>query len=173
MTPMHAKPMPPLMDPLPASLSRRRWLSACAVLGIGSGARVEAHAQEARLPVAQSLPDELKAALARRQPLIVMASLEGCIYCLSARRSHLLPLWRGGQAIVQLDLRSPAAVRDFSGHVTTHDELSRRWNITVTPTLLFIGPGGVELAERMEGGYQPDFYGPYLAQRLESAVRRL
>ena len=50
--------------------------------------------------------------------------------------------------------------------VTAHDEHARRWKISITPTLLFFGPGGREIAERMEGAYQPDFYGPYLEDRL-------
>ncbi|MFM8864617.1 MAG: hypothetical protein ACKOFG_06770, partial [Limnohabitans sp.] len=89
------------------------------------------------------------------------------------RQSHLAPMQRGGQPIVQVDLRSSAAVRDFSGQLTTHDELTRRWKISITPTLLFFGPGGREVAERMEGAYQPDFYGPYLEDRLEQSRKRL
>lgn len=125
------------------------------------------------LPPARSLPDELAAALRQRQPLLVMASLEGCVYCRIARQSHLVPMHRNGQPIVQVDLRSDVAVRDFAGKMTTHDELARRWNVTITPTLLFFGPGGREVAERMEGAYQPDFYGPYLEDRLEQSRKRL
>jgi hypothetical protein len=51
--------------------------------------------------------------------------------------------------------------------------LARRWKIAITPTLLFFGPGGREVAERMEGAYQPDFYGPYLEDRLAQARQRL
>jgi hypothetical protein len=43
----------------------------------------------------------------------------------------------------------------------------------VTPTLLFFGPGGREVAERMEGGYLPDFYGSYLDDRLAKARTQL
>ena len=42
-----------------------------------------AHAQTppAVLPAARSLPEELSAALRHGQPLVVMVSLEGCIFC--------------------------------------------------------------------------------------------
>ncbi len=118
------------------------------------------------LPPARSLPEELTAALRRGQPLIVMVSLEGCIFCRIARQSHLAPMHRQGQPIVQVDLRSALTVTDFEGRQTTHDELARRWKVSITPTLLFFGPHGREVAERMEGAYQPDFYGPYLDDRL-------
>ncbi len=118
------------------------------------------------LPPARSLPDELAAALRQGQPLVVMVSLEGCIFCKIARQSHLSPMQRQGQPIVQVDMRSAQMVTDFEGRQTTHDELARRWKVSITPTLLFFGPRGREVAERMEGAYQPDFYGPYLDDRL-------
>lgn len=127
-----------------------------------------AHAQTppAVLPAARSLPEELAAALRQGQPLVVMVSLEGCIFCRIARQSHLAPMARQGQPIVQVDMRSAQPVIDFEGRQTTHDELARRWKVSITPTLLFFGARGREVAERMEGAYQPDFYGPYLEDRL-------
>jgi hypothetical protein len=35
--------------------------------------------------------------------------------------------------------------------------------------VLFFGRGGAEIAERMIGGYIPDFYGSYLDDRLRIA----
>jgi hypothetical protein len=73
---------------------------------------------------------------------------------------------KSGATIVQLDMRSPLPVLDFQGRATTHDQLIKQWRISIAPTLLFFGPGGKEVAERMEGGYLPDFYGPYLDERI-------
>ena len=128
------------------------------------------------LPAARSLTEELAQALRRGQPLVVMVSLDGCPFCRAARQSHLAPMHREGGAIVQVDMRSAQSVRDFEGHTVTHDALVQRWRVTIAPTLLFFGPGGREVAERMEGAYQPDFYGPYLDDRLDKArvaIRRL
>ena len=41
--------------------------------------------------------------------------------------------------------------------------------IKVAPTVLFFGRAGVEIAERLVGGYIPDFYGAYLDERLRLA----
>jgi hypothetical protein len=127
----------------------------------------------ATLPAAQSLRDELAQALKNKQPLIVMVSLDGCVFCRQARQSHLSPMHRAGTPIVQVDMRSSQPVLDFAGKLTTHDQLTRQWKVSITPTLLFIGPGGKEVAERMEGAYLPDFYGPYLEQRLEQGRKAL
>lgn len=80
---------------------------------------------------------------------------------------------RDGVVIVQVDMRNPQPVLDFAGQLTTHGQLTRLWKISIAPTVLFFGPGGQEVAERMEGAYQPDFYGPYLEQRMAQGRKAL
>ena len=155
-----------------SALRRRDWLLQVGV----SLAVTPVWAQSGRaasLPAAQSLPDELAQALKKKQPLVVMVSLDGCVFCHQARQSHLSPMHREGTAIVQVDLRNNQPVLDFAGKLTTHDELTRRWRVSITPTLLFFGPGGKEVAERMEGAYLPDFYGPYLEERMAQGRKAL
>ena len=146
------------------ALKRRHFLGV-ASLGLYQGVWAQSGAT-AVLPTPQSLQAELDRALQQKQPLIVMVSLEGCPFCRVARSSHLVPMQKAGAPIVQLDMRSAQAVLDFQGRSITHDQLIKQWRISIAPTLLFFGPGGKEVAERMEGGYLPDFYGPYLDERL-------
>jgi thioredoxin-related protein len=127
----------------------------------------------AMLPTPQSLQEALSKAMQQKQPLVVMVSLDGCPFCREARQSHLVPMQKAGFPIVQLDMRSAQVVSDFQGRATTHDQLIKQWRISIAPTLLFFGPGGKEAAERMEGGYLPDFYGPYLGERLAKARQSL
>jgi thioredoxin-related protein len=99
-----------------------------------------------------------------------MVSLVGCPFCVIARDNYLAPMQgQGGLSIVQLDMRNRQPVQDFSGVTQTQDELIRRWGVKVAPTVLFFGRGGVEVAERMVGGYIPDFYGAYLDERVRTA----
>ena len=148
----------------PQTWRRRDWLllSGASL----SGGLLYAQPAAAALPAAQSLPDELARAIKNKQPLIVMVSLEGCVFCRQARQSHLSPMQKSGTVIVQVDMRQNQPVLDFAGKLTTHDQLTRLWKVSITPTLLFFGPGGQEVAERMEGAYLPDFYGPYLEERI-------
>jgi hypothetical protein len=143
-------------------------LAAC----VGAGMTASGHllaAPPEMLPASRSLPQELAAALAKDHPLIVMVSLDGCPYCHAARRSYLLPMWREGVPLVQVDMRSQATTVDFKGQRVTHDQLVQQWRISIAPTLLFFGPQGREVAERMEGAYLPDFYGSYLEARIQKA----
>lgn len=148
-----------------ATLSRRTLLA-----GLGAGIWMTAKAEPSVLPPAVSLVDQLSDALRRGGPLLVMVSLEGCPFCKVARESYLLPLRREqGLAVVQLDMRSTLRVTDFQGRSQTHDELIRRWGVRIAPTVLFFGSNGREVAERLVGGYIPDFYGAYLEERLQVA----
>lgn len=150
----------------------RRDLLASACLSLCTPAAL-AQRQEASLPMARSLPDELARAIQHKQPLVVMVSQDGCVFCRQARQSHLLPMHRAGTVIVQVDMRSAQTVLDFAGQLTTHAQLTRSWKVSVTPTLLFWGPGGKEVAERMEGAYLPDFYGAYLDERMAQGRKAL
>ena len=150
-------------------MKRRLVLAASAaftVRALGAGPK--------QLPLAASLPDELQLALRAKAPLVVMVSLDGCAYCAIVREQHLVPLRAGaGQPIVQVDLRSDRPLVDLGGQLRTHDHVARSWGIDATPTLLFLGDEGREVAPRLRGASIPDFYGAYLADRLEIARRRL
>jgi thioredoxin-related protein len=147
-------------------LRRRKLLTAtaCAIL-VGW-----VHAAPAQLPTASSLSDELHQAVATGSPLLVMVSLEGCPFCRIARENYLSPMHdRQGLPVVQVDMRSKKLIKNFQGIIQTHDEWIRSMNVKVAPTILFFGRGGVEVVERMSGGYIPDFYGAYLDERLRQA----
>jgi thioredoxin-related protein len=159
--------MNPLVKASP--LSRRSLLALATgslLLAQGSGA----HAQDAELPTTASLPESLALALKQGSPLVVMVSLKGCPFCKVARNNYLAPIQgQKGLVIVQLDIRSQRSVVDFKGRTMTQDALIRTWDLQIAPTVLFFGKGGVEVAERLEGGYIPDFYGAYLDERLAQA----
>ena len=61
----------------------------------------------------------------------------------------------------------------FDGKPTTVAAQVKAWNATFTPTVLFLGSQGQELAERLVGIAVPDFYGAYLDQRLVTARKAL
>ena len=147
-------------------LRRRKLLTAtaCAIL-LG-----RVHTAPAQLPTAVSLSDELHQAVATGSPLLVMVSLEGCPFCRIARENYLSPMHdRQGLPVVQVDMRSKKLIKNFQGVMQTHDEWIRSMNVRVAPTILFFGRAGVEIVERMSGGYIPDFYGAYLDDRLRQA----
>ena len=133
---------------------------------VAAGASVGA---ERVLPVPASLANALREALAQKQALLVMASLVGCPYCKIVRENYLLGELAAGQPVVQIDMRSQRVLADFDGRATHHAAWLQAWQVDAAPTLLFFGPGGREVAERLRGMSSPDFYGAYLQQRLDQA----
>jgi len=147
------------------SLARRR------ILALAAGALSCATARaESALPRPASLPDAAATAAARGSPLILLASLPGCPYCERIRRSHLLPLAQElPGCVVQIDVGSRSTLVAFDGSVKTHDDVAESLHARFTPTVMFFGPDGRELAERLVGAGIPDFYGALLEQRLDAA----
>lgn len=126
-------------------------------------------ASERLLPTSQSLQSDLALALARKQPLVVMASLHGCPYCKIVREHYLLPLQQSGALVTQIHFLSREALQDWDGVATTHGDMVRQLSIEVAPTVLFYGAAHKEVAERLSGSSIPDFYGAYLEQRMQTA----
>lgn len=154
----------------PARGITRRVAAMLPLAALATGVRA---APAAVLATPASLANALAAALRARQPLLVMASLADCPFCNLVRTNYLVPLQREqGLAAVQLDIASQRPVLDFEARASTHDLLLRRWGVQAAPTVLFFGPGGREVAERLVGA-SVDFYGAYLDQRLAAARRHL
>lgn len=127
------------------------------------------------LPSPASLRGAALAAAARGEPLVVMTTLPGCPYCDLVRNHYLLPLRNEGKVqAVQLDVRDRSSnLQGFNGDMSTPAEQARLWKARFAPTVLFLGPEGQELAERLVGVAVPDFYGEYLDARLTEARRKL
>ena len=134
-----------------------------------------AYAKDSALPVPTSLVQAAQAAKAKGEPLVVLISLPGCVYCELVRRSYLLPARSdSGLQAWQLNVSdSTTRLIGFDGKPTTAAQQAQAWKATFTPTVLFIGSQGQELAERLVGIAVPDFYGAYLEQRLATARRAL
>lgn len=129
----------------------------------------------AALPSPTSLRAAAQAAAAKGEPLVLMTTLAGCPYCDLVRNNYLLPMQRAGQVqAVQLDIRDRRSnLQDFAGNTTTPAEQISAWKARFAPTVLFFGPLGQELAERLVGVAVPDFYGAYLEARLAEARSKL
>jgi hypothetical protein len=127
------------------------------------------------LPTPASLRGAAQAAAARSEPLVVMTTLTGCPYCDLVRNHHLLPMLRQGLVhAIQIDTRDRTSnLQGFDGSMTTPADQAKAWKARFAPTVLFLGPKGDELAERLVGVAVPDFYAEYLDERLRQARARL
>ena len=159
--------------PIDAVISRRQfaklWAGTCALVA------PMAQAKDTALPVPTSLPQVAQALKSQGHPLVVLITLPGCVYCEMVRRSYLMPLLaESGLQAFQLDsTNSKLPLIGFDGKPTTAAAQALAWKATFTPTVLFFGSRGQEVAERLVGIAVPDFYGAYLDQRLVTARKAL
>lgn len=157
---------------------RRREFSGAiaAALGIPAlGVFTPAFAKDTALPVPASLPEAALTAAGKGEPLVLLVSLPGCPHCEMVRRNYLLPGRKnGGLQAWQLSITDATTpLLAFAGTATTAAAQVKAWNASFTPTVLFFGPQGQELSERLVGATIPDFYGAYLEERVSSARQAL
>ena len=126
-------------------------------------------ASERLLPTTTDLRASLAQALARGEPLIVLATLHGCPFCKVARENYLVSELKAGRAVTQIHFLSRDPVRDWQGGEITHGQLVKQLQIEAAPTLLFYGPAAKEVAPRLVGGSTSDFYAAYLDERVAQA----
>jgi thioredoxin-related protein len=154
-------------------IDRRQFSTAlAATLAVAAGL---VHANDTALPVLTSLPQAAQASKAQGQPLVLLISLPGCVYCEMVRRNYLMPLLpeAGLQAWQLESTDSSSLLIGFDGKLTNAAAQAKAWKATFTPTVLFLGSQGQELADRLVGIAVPDFYGAYLDQRLAEAHKAL
>lgn len=114
----------------------------------------------------------------KRMPILLMFSAEGCHYCMRVENEFLKPMLLSGDygdrvLIRQMKIDSFDKIRDFEGKKVTAADFADRYNVFVTPTVVFIDGDGVELAEKRVGLTTPDFYGGYLDQSINEALNIL
>ncbi len=148
---------------------------AIALAGGFALAAIKVHAKDTALPVPTSLAQTARAANAKGQPLVLLISTPGCVFCELVRRSYLMPLLpESGLQAWQLDITNRSALlTGFDSKPTTAAVQANAWKVTFTPTVLFLGSRGQELADRLVGIAVPDFYGAYLEQSLVAARKAL
>ena len=152
------------------SFQRRHLLAAFSASWLSVALNKAAHAATRVLPTSTSLKTDLEAALKTSKPLVVLVSLDNCPFCKIARENYLIPLMaEQAMSVIQVNTNHATPMDDALGKRTTHEQLIRAWAIKVTPTVLFLGKNGREVAPRLEGGSTSDFYGAYLDERLRTA----
>ncbi len=132
-------------------------------------------AADTALPVPASLPGAAETAAAKKEPLVLLISLPGCPYCELVRRNYLLPAQRTGNLQAwQLNITDRTTpLVGFDGKATTAAAQVAAWKAGFTPTVLFLGANGQELAERLVGLASLDFYGAYFDDRMATARKAL
>jgi pimeloyl-ACP methyl ester carboxylesterase len=111
-------------------------------------------------------------------PIVLFVTEPGCPYCHTLKLQVLYPMIRAGELrdgvlFREMSTDETFEFRDFSANVSNGARFAKVNNILATPTLLFIGPGGEEVVERLVGISNLELYEFYLKSAIESAKREI
>jgi len=114
----------------------------------------------------------------RQVPVLIMFSASYCGYCSVVKDEFLKPMLLSGdytdKVIIRvLEIDADHDVRDINGDSIDPEVFAERYNIYLTPTLVFVNARGKELTQRMTGVMTIDFYGGYLDDAIERSLAQL
>ena len=130
------------------------------------------------LTVARDLAADARVMREKRIPMLVLFAQKDCPWCERARREFLLPMQKDPATAAkvrmrQINIDSDAPLIDFSGHYTTDRAFAKAHQAGLTPTLMFFGPDGRQLAETIVGFQTADFYGATIDRGIDQSLARL
>ena len=112
----------------------------------------------------------------RGVPLLLMVSAEECPYCMVMESDYLVPMLRNRAydtmvLIRKIHLDSFDEIVDFDGKAIAPTDLSQRYGVWVTPTLLFLNGKGDEVQKRMVGLGVRDFVSDFIDQSIAAGTQ--
>lgn len=143
-------------------------LSTAVLLSVGAWASSDLIFAKADFPAA------LGAMAAEGKPLVLYVAHSTCPYCKRLDR-EVMPAVVNTQAYQQaislqkLVWDDTTPVRWRNNEMISPDDLVARYRVIATPTILFLNAQGEEVAKRIEGYRDADFYWFYFDQSIETA----
>lgn len=124
------------------------------------------------------LRQEARLARAGNLILVVEFSSEYCGFCRKLEELFLLPMQRNAEYNAKVLIRSISldayeTLIDFDGRSMSTGEFAERYDVSLTPTLLFLNADGVEMSEKLVGIWSEDFYGGFIDNRIDEAREKL
>ncbi|GEM_PF-3790852 len=136
---------------------------------------------QADIPLARDLSKQtaaLSEAHHADKVLLVLISQPECAYCIQLSYDLLQPMQLNNSytqriRFQRVEMNTHQQMIDFDGQSITANDFARRFEITVTPTLLFLDYQGVPLTTALEGYTTPELFGFYLDEAIETSWQKL
>ena len=114
-----------------------------------------------------------------RKIILLEFMAEDCPYCHALEERFLLPMIRSGEydervLFRQIQHDDPyGAIVDFDGKRIYNEGLSERYNINLTPTMVFLGTDGEQLVKKMVGLGPEDYFLFYIEESINKSLEKL
>lgn len=108
--------------------------------------------------------------------IMLEMSASYCGYCLTLEEEIIKPMLRSGDykdnvLIHQLKIDDTYVLNDTDGKQLTPSELASKYNVKITPTLLFLDGKGNEVREKIAGVYLLDFFATYIDDAIDQGLK--
>ena len=120
------------------------------------------------------------AGLARDQGLIILIEFasDSCGYCRLLEKEFLKPMsinqeYREKVIIRSVPLDGDRSFKGFQGELTSASQFASKYDIEVTPTMVFLDANGDELSDKLVGIWSLDYFGSYIDERIDIARQKV
>jgi len=127
---------------------------------------------------AQNLQQIAQQARERNLPVLLVFAADHCPYCELLEEEILKPMLISGNyndrvLIYQLNLDDGTQIIDFDGNKVYVSDVTTRYDVFVTPTMLFIDNQGNELDERILGINTIEMFGGLVDDAIDVSLSKL
>lgn len=149
-------------------------LVSLSVLASGKGSPVASP----EVPQSNDLASLGQDARNNKLPVLLVFSAEHCTYCQLLEDEILKPMLLSGDytnkvLINKIMLDGEEDIRDFNGDAVNASILAQRYNVYVTPTILFLDSNGRELEERLIGINTIEMFGGLVDHAIDTSLKKL
>ena len=132
----------------------------------------------ADLPATTDLQADGQLALKKQLPIMVVFTAENCPYCSALESEQLRPMMISGEydnkvIIRTLQIDTFKDVIYFNGKPIPAETLAQKFNVWVTPTIMFFDHKGNTLAPKIIGYNTPEMFSGYLDESIDQSRRMM
>ena len=114
----------------------------------------------------------------KNKVIMLEMSASYCGYCRTLEEEIIKPMLRSGDynqhvLIRKMEIDSHYNLNMQNGEKSSPAQLAQKYNVYVTPTLLFLDGNGKEISERILGVNSLDYYGYYVDEALKQGQLNL
>jgi len=139
----------------------------------------QAEARDSDIPKALDLQKDGIIAQEKGIPILLEFTMHGCPFCEEVEEEVLRPMLISGDYDNKVIVRNikideeDTTIIDFNGEKITYEELAERYYVYVAPTLILVQGDGKEMGLEMVGVTTIDYYGAYLDQAIDQAMKKI
>jgi thioredoxin-related protein len=123
----------------------------------------------------QQLSQQMKE---KSRGLLLMFHAEHCPYCARMEKEILTPMVISGEYddrifIRKLQIDEARNIKNFEGKTVEPSDISDKYQVRLTPTLVFLDYKGQEKAKKMVGINTVELFGAYLDAEIDQLMKNL